>query len=205
MPGLRERTKRKLAHLEWLDQQKPTTREEQLAWQQARQEAMNDLQRESEYGMRMPGDRPENDTLQGNIDGDVMRAPWRGEFDMPGNFERRQSMANSLAEDAALNAGGSHSYGWERGTPVVMDFANHGLAYMANARDYTLNQDRAFLSGPPSVDRMLANPGDPATFDPSGKRAFTERDVKMLRGLNPEMVERLMGDRPFYNEIFGGE
>jgi len=30
------------------------------------------------------------------------RAPWRGEYDMPGNFERGQHMANSMANDAML-------------------------------------------------------------------------------------------------------
>jgi hypothetical protein len=59
---------------------------------------------ENEFENTMPAGRTGiSEGFTGRFDNpDPVRAPWRGEYDMPGNFERYQSMANSMAEDAAL-------------------------------------------------------------------------------------------------------
>jgi hypothetical protein len=68
---------------------------------------------ESQYEYSMPTGRDASDGFSGRIDRQVTPAPWRGEYDMPGNFERGQRMANSMAEDAALRE--SMKYARRRG------------------------------------------------------------------------------------------
>jgi len=67
-----------------------------------RQQGIQSLQSQSEYSM--PGERTGvSSGYTGRFDNpDPIRAPWAGEHDMPGNFKRGQSMANSMAEDAAI-------------------------------------------------------------------------------------------------------
>lgn len=64
------------------------------------QQQLNDF--ESQYDYSSPGATSGGDGFSGRIDGGVTRAPWRGEHEMTGAFERRQGMANSMAEDAAM-------------------------------------------------------------------------------------------------------
>jgi hypothetical protein len=64
--------------------------------------AVSDMRYSSEYSGEAMG-QSANDGFTGAIGNpDPIRAPWRGEYDMPGNFERRQHMANSMANDAML-------------------------------------------------------------------------------------------------------
>jgi hypothetical protein len=65
------------------------------------QQQLDDFESQYEHSMDRTGTNPA-DGFTGRIDGGVTRAPWRGEYDMPGNFDRRQKMANSMAEDAAM-------------------------------------------------------------------------------------------------------
>lgn len=58
---------------------------------------------ESEYEYNLPQGRRGEQGFSGRIGNpDPVRAPWRGENDMSGNFERRQGMADSMANDAML-------------------------------------------------------------------------------------------------------
>ena len=68
---------------------------------------------ESEFEFNLPSGPRGEQGFTGRLDGQVTRAPWRGEHDMPGNFERRQKMANSMAEDAAMRE--SMRYSRKRG------------------------------------------------------------------------------------------
>lgn len=66
------------------------------------QAARDQMESEFEYSGRSVG-RSANQGFTGAIGNpDPVRAPWRGEYDMPGNFERQQHMANSMANDAML-------------------------------------------------------------------------------------------------------
>lgn len=72
------------------------------------QGALQQLESQSEYGGGIG--RSANEGFTGRWDNpDPIRAPWAGEHDMPGNWERGQSMANSLAEDAMLRETGRSS------------------------------------------------------------------------------------------------
>jgi hypothetical protein len=204
-----------ISQLESLANIKPKTEAEAIGLAQARQELMNRMKRASEGSLRMPGEELEGPGFEGNIAGEVVRAPWSGEYDMPGNFERRQRMANSLAEDAALNAGRSHSYGWEQGQPVVADWRKTGEAMAANSPGFARDQtEQIYYSGPPDTGRMMQNLYDPLKWDPSGKRPFTSGDVESMSGLinrsdrvggnMREAMARLFKDRPFADQIFGG-
>jgi hypothetical protein len=54
-------------------------------------------------GSGSPPGRSANQGFTGRIGNpDPVRAPWRGERDLPGNFERSQHMADSMANDAML-------------------------------------------------------------------------------------------------------
>ena len=65
-------------------------------------QAVGQMESEFERSGSPPG-RSGNDGFTGRIGNpDPVRAPWRGEHDMPGNFERGQHMANSMANDAML-------------------------------------------------------------------------------------------------------
>lgn len=61
---------------------------------------------EAEYEFERSGSPPgrsANEGFTGRIGNPKpTKAPWRGEYDMPGNFERQQHMANSMANDAML-------------------------------------------------------------------------------------------------------
>ena len=176
--------------------------------EEERQGLIAQWQRESEG--QMPGARGREDFWQADQYGRTVRAPWRGQFDMPGNFERKQNMANSMGQDALLREGLSYQYGHKEGDPIAVDYSQHSIPYLANARSYTTAQDddTAYLSGPADQDRLLANPSNPERWDPSGKRAFTKKEVKqgmeMMRGPMREMYIRRNKDRPFFAEIFGG-
>lgn len=64
--------------------------------------ALGEAEHEFERSGSPPG-RSANEGFTGRIGNpDPVRAPWRGEYDMPGNFERSQHMANSMANDAML-------------------------------------------------------------------------------------------------------
>jgi hypothetical protein len=64
------------------------------------EEVMQQLRTQSEFNPENPSS---NDGFMGRIGNpDPIPAPWRGEFDMPGNFERKQHMADSMANDAML-------------------------------------------------------------------------------------------------------
>lgn len=63
---------------------------------------ISQLRSEFEFSGSPPG-QSANEGFTGDwTNPDPTPAPWRGEYDMPGNFERQQSMANSMAEDAML-------------------------------------------------------------------------------------------------------
>ena len=66
------------------------------------QRRLQDLEAQFEYGGGGTG-QSANEGFTGRIGNpDAIRAPWAGEYDMPGNWERGQKMADSLANDAML-------------------------------------------------------------------------------------------------------
>ena len=159
------------------------------------------MEQESEYSGRSTTGT--GDGFRGSASGEVMRAPWRGEHEMPGNFERQQSMGNSLAEDALIRQGLGGQYAYEPGQPVVAGVNNVNMAMVANAPDFAKSRsDEIYYSGPPDMNQQ--NMFRPLDQDPSGKRPFTKKEVKSLQRFNTEMIERMYGDRPFYYEFFGG-
>ncbi len=63
---------------------------------------LQELQAQFEFGGGGTG-RSANEGFTGRIGNpDAVRAPWRGEYDMPGNWERGQKMSDSMANDAML-------------------------------------------------------------------------------------------------------
>jgi len=66
------------------------------------QRFIDQMESDFEFSGSPPG-RSANQGFTGRIGNpDPVRAPWRGEYDMPGNFERQQHTADSMANDAML-------------------------------------------------------------------------------------------------------
>jgi hypothetical protein len=202
MPGIPSAVTDIFAQIEALSKVKPKTEAEAAGLEQAKQQLMNEAQRVSEGMDQMdPGSRePQNDGFTGRIDGKVFDAPWRGEFDMPGNFERRQRMSNSLAEDAFLGAGLGSSYEFDPNTPMEGKIISSSPAMAANAPEL-MNSKEALFMGPPEVSKY-GMPGDTARLN-KGKM-LTEDQLKnierMLRGGRgmSASADRLYGDNEVY-------
>lgn len=133
-------------------------RHEEAAW------LMDQARRESELGGRV--DRF-SDGFSGTVDGEVIDAPWRGQYDMPGNFERGQRTANSMANDALLDAGLSYEYEYdpEAGVPVVYQ-PGVPLGGPGGARHNEQFTRGVMLSGPPDTGKMINSPQSPGNWDP---------------------------------------
>ena len=170
--------------------------------QQAKSQLMNEAQSNSEgMGQMDPGTRePQNDGFTGRIDGQVMEAPWESSNLLPGNFERRQRMSNSLAEDAFLGAGLGSSYEFDPNTPMEGKIISSSPAMAANAPEL-MNSKEALFMGPPEVSKY-GMPGDTARLN-KGKM-LTEDQLKnierMLRGGRgmSASADRLYGDNEVY-------
>lgn len=170
IPGMTPGVAAGIQLLEQLAKIKPRTPEEAAQLEQARTQAMNQVQGMSEgfdqdRGPTTPGDWREPDPIS---------APWRGEYDMPGNFERRQTMANSLAADEALRQGLSYQYkAPKEGELTRMDIQWEGglagAAYYANAIDKPKGK-QVYYSGPELSQGMMRSPWNYRNWDPSGKQ-----------------------------------
>lgn len=108
-----------------------------------------------------------SDGFSGSLDGEVLDAPWRGPYDMPGNFERGQRTANSMANDAALGAGLSYEYEYdpEKGVEVVYQ-PGVPLGGPGGARHNAAFTRSVTLSGPPDTAKMVLHPQSPGNWDP---------------------------------------
>jgi hypothetical protein len=123
---------------------------------------------------RLPTERG-GSGFSGAMDGSVIRAPWRGEHDMPGNFERGQRTGNSLVNDALLREGLSHEYEYdpEYGVDAVYQvFGPINGAPMLN----DTRQRKIHWSGPPDPGKMWQHPFTPALWDPNYDGPVEPRD-----------------------------
>lgn len=166
--------------------------------------AMYQWQQESEGFNRRRG--VEGSGFSGSATGEVTGAPWRGEFDMPGNFERKQKIANAMAEDAMSAAGRSYQYGWKPGQMVEASWMKTSPAMAANAPSYARDQtEKIFYTGPPDSAAQREHMFDPMRWDPSGKRPMTEDQVKRLADMisrgKAEWAERTYGGMAGYDQI----
>lgn len=93
-------------------------------------------QLESEYEYNLPQGQRGEQGFSGRIGNpDPVRAPYRGEHDRSGNFERRQTMADSMANDAMLGRLLGYKRKREEGEPEgSMVLANYPGAEMDIAR-----------------------------------------------------------------------
>lgn len=207
MPGIPQRVTDIFAQIDSLSKIKPKTEEEAYGLAQAKQELMNEAQRASEGMDQMDTRALEGDEFTGRIDRQVFDAPWRGEFDMPGNFERRQRMANSLAEDTYANAGRGYEFKMDPSQLIEGKIIRSSPAMAANAPEL-MNNEAAIFSGPAAVGKY-GLPGDTRRLN-KGKM-LTEDDLaaistmlsggKGMRG----MAERRYGGNEVYQKLFGGQ
>jgi hypothetical protein len=138
----------------------------QLAGKQDKTGYWNRL-REAKYAdEHMPTER-RGSSWSGAADGEVIRAPWRGEYDMPGNFERGQRMGNSLANDALLREGLSYEYGYDPGRGVDVTYQpGVPLGGPGGARHNEQFTRGVTLSGPPDTAKQISQPHSPGNWDP---------------------------------------
>ena len=207
MPGIPSAVTDIFAQLEALNSIKPKTEEEAYGLAQAKQELMNQAQQTSEGMGQMDPHELRGDGFTGRIDGKVFDAPWRGEFDMPGNFEREQRMANSLAEDAYANAGRGYEFKMDPSQLIEGKIIRSSPAMAANA-PWLMNNEAAIFDGPAEVSRF-GMPGDTRRLN-KGKM-LTEDELKSIsemlqggRGMQG-MAERRYGKNSVYQKMFGGQ
>ena len=143
---------------------------------------------ESEYEYNLPQGQRGEQGFSGRIGNpDPVRAPWRGEYDRSGNFERRQTMANSMANDVALGRELSYSRKREEGEPEgSMVLANYPGAAMDIAR----------------VEQGFGSWGHAANFmDPQERMELQEKAKKWgeyqrkLLGIDTEGADEYRGRR----------
>lgn len=131
--------------------------------QQAKAQLMNEAESNSEgMGQMDPGTRePQNDGFTGRIDGQVMEAPWEGSNLLPGNFERRQRMANSMANDAMLGAKMGGKYEFDPSQPMEGKIIKSSPAHSAIMGELGLDTgtESALFMGPPQNSKY-GMPGD---------------------------------------------
>lgn len=213
MPGIPSAVTDIFAQLEALNSIKPKTEEEAYGLAQAKQELMNQAQQTSEGMGQMDPHELRGDGFTGRIDGKVFDAPWRGEFDMPGNFEREQRMANSLAEDAYANAGrGSRTEmgpnGLMEGKIIRTTPAHSAIMGEAGLGDFTGTRG-AIFDGPPEVSKY----GMLGSVESLNRGSMLSEDQlksieRMLSGGNSRMkasYDRRYKNNSVYQKMFGGQ
>ena len=146
--------------------------------EQAREEFLSEMKSMSEYNTSRS---PFAEGFTGRIGNpDPVRAPWRGEYDMSGNFERRQDMADSMANDARL--GMELGYSRKRGKDENEPEGSYLLSnYPGAAQDINM------------VEQGLGSWGHAANFMDSHERMALEQKAKAwaehqrkLLGINTE-------------------
>lgn len=128
---------------------------------------MEGARQESELSGR--GDRF-SDGFSGAVDGEVIDAPWRGTYDMPGNFERGQRMANSMANDALLDSGLSYEYEYQPGDKVEAMYHpfSHAPGNPAMQQRWMEDFGKPMqFSGPPDTGKMALHSASPGNWDPT--------------------------------------
>lgn len=121
---------------------------------------------EKSYERELPKER-RGSSWSGAADGEVIRAPWRGEGDMPGNFERGQRMGNSLANDALLRQGLAHKYEYDPEYGVDVTYQpGVPLGGPGGAKHNEAFTNSVHLSGPPDPAKMIQSPQSPGNWDP---------------------------------------
>jgi hypothetical protein len=156
-------------------------------------------------------------------DPEPMRAPWRGEFDMPGNFERNQSMANSLAEDEALRTGLSHSFRYDPTKPYGVEVFKGSPAQSAMFSDdqKASMKEKLFFSGPPEWSQSPGSWGAGGSGwglrDPSGGQPISQNEIdtimRSVLGNSGDRYNSKMADmyarahkgNPLYEELIGSK
>ena len=205
MPGIPQRVMDIIGQLDSLSKVKPKNEEEAIGLQQARQQLMNEMKSASEGMGQMDPGALEGDGFTGRIDGQVIDAPWRGEYDMPGNFERRQKMANSLAEDAFLGAGLGSEYKFDPTQPMEGKIISSSPAMAANMPEF-MNNKTAYFMGPPEPSKY-GMPGD--TRRMNRNTMMTEDDLKAMEMMmklgsgGQRAVDRRFGDNEVYQYLKG--
>ncbi|HET6454987.1 MAG TPA: hypothetical protein VFI02_11335 [Armatimonadota bacterium] len=204
MPGIPSAVTDIFAQIEALSKVKPKTEAEAAGLEQAKQQLMNEAQRVSEGMDQMdPGSRePQNDGFTGRIDGKVFDAPWRGEFDMPGNFERRQRMSNSMANDAMLGASLGSKMDFDPSRPMestlISDSPAHSAIMSELGPDWSSN--KKLYSMGPVKNSKYGMPGDVQRLNRD--KMLTEDQLKsierMLSGPMAASADRLYGDNEVY-------
>lgn len=148
---------------------------------------LGEMEAEFEYSGRPPG-RSANEGFTGRIGNpDPVRAPWRGEYDMPGNFERSQHMADSMANDAMLR----ELLGSRRARTEADDVEGTFAAARYPGLEYAINV-AASGSGPPgSTAGIFMSPQQARAYADERKRwAAKQRE---LVGMDRQIGRREWG------------
>lgn len=170
----------------------------------AQNRLMNEAQSNSEgMGQMDPGTRePQNDGFTGRIDGQVMEAPWESSNLLPGNFERRQRMSNSLANDAMLGASLGSKMDFDPSRPMestlISDSPAHSAIMSELGPDWSSN--KKLYSMGPVKNSKYGMPGDVQRLNRD--KMLTEDQLKsierMLSGPMAASSDRLYGDNEVY-------
>lgn len=119
------------------------------------------------YERQLPQER-RGDGWSGAYDGEVIRAPWRGEFDMPGNFERGQRMGNSLANDVMLDNELSYKFQYDPRKGIDAYYQPFvplgGVAGKFHNDAFT---QPIHYTGPIDTGKQILHPNSPRNWDPT--------------------------------------
>lgn len=165
------------------------------------QQRLDDFEREYDYSS---SGTDITQGFSGRIDGGVTRAPWRGEHEMTGAFERRQGMANSMAEDAAMRESmrysrkrredepeGSFALAKYPGVEMDIDRVQKGLGSWGHAATFMDSQERKALQE--KADRWAKHQRELLGINTEGADEFRSRR-EAERGLSGrERMRYIMG------------
>lgn len=167
-----------LLHLESLSKVKPKSEAEAQGLQMAQERILSTMRSKTEYGLREPGDPLTGGEFSGQIGNPPpIRAPYRSENEMPGNFERTQTMGNSLANDAALRNALSHEYTYDPEVGDPVDYYAASQAHVAIDPESAGGKRTAVLEGPLDWRKQLKYRHDPRKWGPTDETVLTEKEL----------------------------
>lgn len=177
MPGIPGVVQNMMAYLEALNRVQPKSEAEAQGVEMAKQDLLSQMESRMEYGLREPGEPLPEQGFSGQIGNPApIPAPYHGEYDMPGNFEREQRMSNSLANDAALRTALSTKYKYDPEVGVPVSFAKMNWAHLVNS-GLNPGWDTVYLEGPPDWRNQIRYPNDPRKWGPGNSKVFSEKDI----------------------------
>lgn len=138
--------------------------------------ALQGLRNRFEFSGKSVGDSA-NEGFTGRWTGEEpVRAPWRGEYDMPGNFERSQNMADSLAEDAMLRESMKYSYRLPKGDETPP--GTYALARYPGIEHDIWAQEAGFA--PKGMQNPMYRSPQQQQAEMAGRKRWAEHQRKLL-------------------------